>query len=67
MIRIEAENGHLYRGTDPTRSELLAENPTTFFATDSDLRIAFVRDATGRVTSARVWQGGIERGARRGQ
>ena len=45
---IETDGGKLYRGSGPTRVELLPETPTTFFATDSDLRIEFVRDAAGR-------------------
>jgi hypothetical protein len=30
---------------------------------DSDFRIRFVRDASGRVNEARVWQGDVERRA----
>jgi hypothetical protein len=41
----------------------MAENHTTFFATDSDLRIEFLRDPSGKVFEARVWQAGIERRA----
>lgn len=53
------------RGSGPGRVELLPESSTTFFAMDSDMRIEFVRDAGGKVTQARVWQGGIERRATR--
>lgn len=63
VLVIETDGGKLYRGGGPMRAELLPETPTTFFATDSDLRIEFVRDASGRVTEARVWQGSIERRA----
>ena len=63
VVTIEADGGKLFRGAGPTRVELLPEAPSTFFATDSDLRIEFVRDASGRVTEARVWQGGVERRA----
>jgi hypothetical protein len=41
----------------------MPENATTFFAMDSDFRIEFIRDASGRVTDARVWLGGVERRA----
>ena len=65
VLAIEADGAKLYRVVNDVRAELLAENPTTFFATDSDLRIEFLRDTSGRVTEARVWQGGIERKALR--
>lgn len=63
VLVIEADGGKLYRAINAARTELLAETPTIFFATDSDLRIEFVRDASGRVIEARVWQGSIERRA----
>ena len=63
VLAIEADGGKLYRVVNDVRAELLAENPTTFFATDSDLRIEFLRDPSGKVMEARVWQGGIERKA----
>ena len=63
VLVIETDGGRLYRGTGPMRAELLPETPTTFFATDGDLRIEFLRDASGKVTEARVWQGSIERRA----
>ncbi len=53
----------MYRVTNAMRAELLPETPTTFFATDSDLRIEFLRDPSGKVTEARVWQASIERRA----
>jgi hypothetical protein len=62
---IETADGKLYRGSGPARVELLPESSTTFFAMDSDLRVEFVRDASGNVSEARVWQGGIERKATR--
>jgi CubicO group peptidase (beta-lactamase class C family) len=62
---IETDGGKLYRGSGPARVELLPESSTTFFAMDSDMRIEFVRDATGKVIEARVSQGGIERKATR--
>lgn len=65
VMLIETDGGKLYRGSGPSRVELLPESPTTFFAMDSDMRIEFVRDAAGKVTEARVWQGGIERKATR--
>src|SRR4029453_6764973 len=46
VLTIEADGGKLFRGTGPMRSELLPEAPTTFFATDSDMRIEFVRGAS---------------------
>ena len=63
VLVIETDGGKLYRGTGPMRAELLPETPTTFFVTDTDLRIEFLRDASGKVTEARVWQGSIERRA----
>jgi CubicO group peptidase (beta-lactamase class C family) len=63
VLAIEADGGKLYRMVNDQRAELLPESPASFFATDSDLRIEFVRDPTGKVTEARVWQGGIERKA----
>ena len=65
ILAIETAGGKLYRSVNDQRTELLAENARTFFATDSDLRIEFVRDPSGKVTHARVWQGGIERTALR--
>lgn len=67
VMLIQTEAGKLYRGSGPGRVELLPESATTFFAMDSDMRIEFVRDASGKVTEARVWQGGIERRATRQQ
>jgi hypothetical protein len=63
VLAIEADAGKLYRVVNDMRSELMAENHTTFFATDSDLRIEFLRDPSGKVFEARVWQAGIERRA----
>lgn len=65
VITIETDGGKLYRGSGPSRVELLPESAATFFAMDSDMRVEFVRDANGKVTEARVWQGGIERKATR--
>lgn len=65
VLQIVVDGDRLFRGTGPGRSELLPENATTFFATDGDFRIEFVRDAAGKVTEARVWQGATERRAPR--
>ena len=65
VIEIEADGGRLFRGTGRMRAELLPENATTFFAMDSDFRIEFLRDASGKVTEARVWQGATARMATR--
>jgi CubicO group peptidase (beta-lactamase class C family) len=65
VIPIEVDGDRLFRGTGRMRSELLPENTTTFFAMDSDFRIEFVRDGSGTVIGARVWQGQMERRARR--
>lgn len=62
---IQADGGKLYRGSGPGRVELLPESSTRFFAMDSDMRIEFIRDSSGTVTHARVWQSGIERRATR--
>ncbi len=51
----------------PRPRRAAAESATTFFATDRDMRIEFVRDVTGKVTAARVWQGSVEREATRQQ
>jgi CubicO group peptidase (beta-lactamase class C family) len=63
VLRIETDGQRLFRLGAGPRSELLPENATTFFALDSDFRIQFVRDGSGRVTEARVWQGTLERRA----
>ncbi|HXW06179.1 MAG TPA: serine hydrolase [Vicinamibacterales bacterium] len=65
VLRVETESGRLFASAGDTRSELLPEDATTFFALDRDFRIRFVRDATGRVSEARVWQGTRERTATR--
>ena len=65
VMLIATDGGKLYRGSGPGRVELLPESSTTFFAMDSDMRVEFVRDGSGKVTEARVWQGGIERTATR--
>jgi CubicO group peptidase (beta-lactamase class C family) len=65
VMVIDTDGGKLYRGSGPGRVELLPESPATFFAMDGDMRIEFVRDANGRISEARVWQGGIERKATR--
>lgn len=65
VLLIAADGGKLYRGSGRARVELLPESATTFFAMDSDMRIEFVRDAGGKVSGARVWQGGRERTATR--
>ena len=63
VIAVEGDKLVLVRGSQ--RTELLPESADTFFSTDSDLRLQFVRDAAGAVTEARVWQGGVERKATR--
>ncbi|HET7694124.1 MAG TPA: serine hydrolase [Vicinamibacterales bacterium] len=65
VMVIETDGGKLYRGSGPSRVELLPESSATFFAMDSDMRVEFIRDPNGKVTEARVWQGGIERKATR--
>ncbi len=67
VLLIENESGKLYRGTGPGRSELMPESQSSFFAMDSDMRIEFVRDASGKVNEARVRQGGSEMKATRQQ
>jgi CubicO group peptidase (beta-lactamase class C family) len=63
ILRIEVEANRLVGAAAEIRSELLPESAETFFSADTDVRIQFVRDGSGRVTSARVWQGGVERKA----
>jgi len=65
VMLIQTDGGKLYRGSGPGRVELLPESESTCFAMDSDMRIEFVRDSSGKVTEARVWQGGSERRATR--
>ena len=69
FIEVIAEDGRLFLGTGPRvdqRTELLPESADTFFATDRDVRLQFVRGAGARVTGIRVWQGAREsRAARR--
>jgi CubicO group peptidase (beta-lactamase class C family) len=61
ILRIESEGDRLFAIAGDLRSELLPESADTFFSVDTDMRIQFVRDASGRVTEARIWQGGVER------
>ena len=63
IIRIDVEGDQLFGAAGGIKSELLPENADTFFAADADVRIQFVRDASGRVNGARIWQGGVERKA----
>ena len=68
VLHIIADGDRLFRSTGARpdqRAELLPESADTFFATDADLRIQFVRDASGRITEARVIQGTQERRAAR--
>jgi CubicO group peptidase (beta-lactamase class C family) len=65
VLEIDVDGDRLFRGTGRTRAELLPENATTFFAMDSDFRIEFLRDGSGQVREARVWQGTTERRASR--
>jgi CubicO group peptidase (beta-lactamase class C family) len=67
IFRVEVDGDRLFGIAGNARSELLPEAPATFFSADTDLRIQFIRDASGHVTSARVWQGGVERKASRVQ
>jgi hypothetical protein len=63
FLLVIADGGRLFRSTGPRpgqRSELLPESADTFFAVDNELRVRFVRDGTGRVAEARVWQGSRE-------
>ncbi len=63
ILRVEVEGASLYTVAGDVRSELLPETPDTFFSVDTDVRIQFVRDGSGRVSEARVWQEGVERKA----
>jgi hypothetical protein len=65
VLRIETDGQRLFRVGVGPRGALRTEDATTFFALDSDFRIRFVRDASGRVTGARIWQGALERMATR--
>jgi CubicO group peptidase (beta-lactamase class C family) len=64
IVSIETDGGKLFANAGG-RLELLPESATAFFALGADVRIEFVRDASGKVTEARVWQGGVEQRARR--
>jgi CubicO group peptidase (beta-lactamase class C family) len=65
ILSIETDGGKLFGDAAGNRLELLPESATAFFALSSDVRIEFVRDASGKVTEARVSQGGVEHVARR--
>jgi CubicO group peptidase (beta-lactamase class C family) len=64
IFSVETEGGKLFADAG-SRVELLPESATVFFALTTDVRIEFVRDASGKVTEARVSQGGVEHSARR--
>jgi CubicO group peptidase (beta-lactamase class C family) len=61
VVRIHAEHGRLFMRLGAGRVELLPENATTFFMIESDVRIEFLRGDDGRVTSARISQGAVDR------
>ena len=63
VLRIEVEAERLFGSTGALRTELLPESADTFFSADTDVRLQFVRDASGQVTELRLWQGGVERKA----
>jgi CubicO group peptidase (beta-lactamase class C family) len=65
ILSIETDGGKLFGDAAGNRLELLPESAAAFFALSSDVRIQFVRDASGKVTEARVSQGGVEHVARR--
>lgn len=67
VLTIETDGGKLFGRSGPARFELWPEAASTFFATENDARIEFVRGPSGKITEARVWQGGIERKAARQQ
>jgi CubicO group peptidase (beta-lactamase class C family) len=63
VLRVDVEADKLYGSIDQLRTELLPESADTFFSTDTDVRLQFVRNAAGQVTEIRIWQGGVERRA----
>ena len=65
ILLVETDGGKLIANAGGTRLELLPESATAFFALSADVRIEFVRDASGKVTEARVWQGNAEQRAHR--
>lgn len=67
ILSIETNGGKLFADAEGNRLELLPESATVFFAISRDVRVEFVRDASGKVTEARIWQGGSEQRARRVQ
>ena len=67
ILSVETDGGKLIADAGGTRLELLPESATAFFALSADVRIEFVRDTSGKVTEARVWQGNAEQRARRTQ
>jgi CubicO group peptidase (beta-lactamase class C family) len=65
VLHVEVEGERLFMSAGQQRGELLPETPDIFFSADTDLRLQFVRDASGAVIEIRVWQGGVERKATR--
>ena len=63
IVRVEVEGERLFIALGQQRTELLPETSDIFFSTDLDLRLQFVRAASGGVNEIRVWQGGVERNA----
>ena len=63
VLRIEVEGERLFAALGQLRSELLPETSDIFFSADTDVRMQFVRDASGNATEIRVWQAGVERKA----
>ena len=63
VLRVEVEGQKLFGALYDRRTELLPESADTFFSTDIDVRLQFVRNASGQVSEIRIWQGGVERKA----
>ena len=63
VLRVEVDGQKLFGALNDLRTELLPESADTFFSTDIDVRLQFVRNPAGQVTEIRIWQGGVERKA----
>jgi hypothetical protein len=64
-IAITTSGGQLHNGTPPPSTLLLAESETVFYAQGSNMRVEFIRDASGAVTEMVLQAGTRQDRARR--